>query len=422
MLREPKVYLFDLISALSEAVDLVSPAVGHHHFKVAYASYSLGKELKLPSEDVSSLLLAGMLHDIGAISLKERLDVLRFETDMPHKHSELGYMLVRFFNPFKKISEIIRFHHVKWNNGDGKKFKDFEVPLESHIIHLADRVSVLIDEKEDILNQRTKILSIIENQRGKMFHPELIDALQSLSQKEYFWLDLSSNSIDLILPHFIKKTDFELDKENLTNIAKLFSRIIDFRSPFTAAHSAGVAACAFTLAKLTGFSQRECFLVEIAGYLHDLGKLAVPPEILEKPDALTNSEYNIIRKHPFYTYRILDKIHGFEEIKSYASYHHETLSGNGYPFHIDGANIPYLSRILAAADIYTAVTEDRPYRSGMSAGEAVRVLNSSAAENKIDKNIVHLLINNLALIQDVRITAQEKAKKEYSKFKEHLQE
>ncbi len=94
MIIEPQVHLFDLIKCLSRAMDLISPAVVDHHERVAYIAFSIGAELGLSMDEQNDLILAGALHDSGALSLEERLDALEFETKNPHKHADLGYMLV----------------------------------------------------------------------------------------------------------------------------------------------------------------------------------------------------------------------------------------------------------------------------------------------------------------------------------------
>lgn len=123
MIKQPKIHLFDFILSLSEAIDLISPLVTNHHFKVAYIAYMIGAELQLPPENLNDLVLAGALHDIGAISLKERLDALQFELENPYQHAEMGYLLLRNYGPFLQIADIVRFHHVPWNRGEGLEFK-----------------------------------------------------------------------------------------------------------------------------------------------------------------------------------------------------------------------------------------------------------------------------------------------------------
>jgi HD-GYP domain-containing protein (c-di-GMP phosphodiesterase class II) len=413
MIREPKILLYELISALSEAVDLVSPSVADHHMKVAYIAYNLGLEKGLSGQELDELILAGALHDIGALSLSERLDFLNFEIDHPHKHAELGYQLLKEFEPLANVASIIRFHHVPWNSGKGNNFQGLEVSLYSHILHLADRISVLIDPQKEPLSQVQTIVSTIEAKEGILFVPELVEAFKALAQREYFWLEASSPSRSTLLFKGVLRTSITLDIHGLLSFARLFARIIDFRSRHTATHSSGVAAVAGRIAELIGFSEREVRDLKIAGYLHDLGKLSVPQEILDKEEPLTEDEFNIIKRHAFYTYSLLDQIESMDRINTWASYHHERLDGSGYPFHLTSSDFPLGSRIIAVADIFTALTEDRPYRAGMSDEKVLSILTDMAEENQLDPYLVELLKRYADSIGSIRRETQEAARKEY---------
>lgn len=407
MLQGLQVPLFDLVRGLSSAVDLISPAVTDHHKRVAYIAACLGEELGLPAVQRNNLLLAGMLHDIGALSLKERLETLRFEVENPYRHAERGFRLLKTFEPFsKEIAPIVRFHHTPWNEGAGQEFSGERVPFGSHVLHLADRVAVLAGDRTGILGQVKKIRETIQGRAGKPFVPELVDALQSLAAREAFWLDIVSQPIDQILSRKAGLIVVELDLEGLLSLAKLFARIIDFRSQFTATHSSGVAATAGALAGFLGFSGREQKTMTIAGYLHDLGKLAVPPEILEKPAKLTPEEFDVIRSHAFYTCRILERIEGLELVNAWAALHHERLDGTGYPFHLQAEDLSLGSRIMAVADVFTAVTEDRPYRKGMTADRTLQVLQGMADDGALDPQVVSVLREHFDEVNSARIAAQ----------------
>ena len=132
----------------------------------------------------------------------------------------------------------------------------------------------------------------------------------------------------------------------------------------------------------------------VAGYLHDLGKLAVNNAILEKPGQLDDEEFNSIKSHPFYTYRTLQVIKEFETINTWAALHHERLDGSGYPFHLTAEDIPLGSRIIAMADVFTAITEDRPYRKGMDRDEVLGVMSGMVAGKKLCPNVFQLLADH----------------------------
>jgi HD-GYP domain-containing protein (c-di-GMP phosphodiesterase class II) len=196
----------------------------------------------------------------------------------------------------------------------------------------------------------------------------------------------------------------------------LIRRIIDFRSPFTATHSSGVSATSECLGRLAGLGDHECFELKVAGFLHDLGKLAIPTEILEKPGKLTDEEFNIMRGHTFYTFRALEPIEDLHQINQYGSYHHERLDGTGYPFRLSHKDLPLGSKLLAVADVFTALTEDRPYRKGMSNEQSLIILEKMGENNKLDAKIVKLVRDNFAEINRIRISAQTQSRREYREF------
>jgi len=408
-----KLNMYDLILCLTDAADLVCPEVADHHKQVAYLAFRIGEEFGLSAEQQRELLLAGLLHDIGAFSVQERLELLEFEENS-REHTENGACMVGLFPPLAHVADIIRHHHEPWDHGQCTG--NTRVPLASHILHLADRVAVRIDRSQEVLGQVEDICAAIGAQSGAVFMPELVDTFMRVSRKEYLWLDLAYGSVLNVMPYVMAFDSMELDMERLIGLSHLFACIIDFRSPFTANHSSGVAASAERLAELAGFSPRECRMMRVAGYLHDLGKIAVVNDLLEKPDKLDRQEYNTIRSHTYYTYRTLQNLEDFDTINQWASLHHERLDGSGYPFHLTEDNLPLGSRIMAVADVFTAITEDRPYRAGMGEKEAKTVLHSMVDESILCPYVVSLMDRYFDDINTVRIKAQRESDREYHRF------
>ena len=409
--------LFDFALTVSGVVDAISPALVNHQKRVAYIAWNIGKGIGLSVEQGRKLFFASLLHDIGSLSLKEKLDLLNFDEDPSYNnHAELGYLLFKDFKAISEEANIIRYHHVPWDYGAGREKNGESIPIESNILHLADRISVLIDYNHEVLGQVGGIVEKVKGLSGKVFVPEFVDEFVKLSNREFFWLDVVSSNLDDELTKIHNLPLVFFDIESIHAFAKVFSRIVDFRSRFTAAHSSGVSTCAVELAKLAGFSEKECATMEIAGYLHDLGKLAVPKEILEKPAKLSMEEFNIVKSHTYHTYRILSHISSFETINRWASFHHERLDGSGYPFRISAFDFPLGSRIMAVADVFTALTEDRPYREGMDVDKALHIIETMAQSNALDTYVVSLLKKDINRINDARISSQIAAHKEYEEF------
>jgi putative nucleotidyltransferase with HDIG domain len=155
------------------------------------------------------------------------------------------------------------------------------------------------------------------------------------------------------------------NEDAIDNICLAFAEVIDAKSPFTYRHSSGVAEAAMDIAHWFGMKPRDLKLLRRAALLHDLGKLSVPNAILEKPAKLTNNEWTIVKKHPYYTLEILRRIPGFEALGEEAAAHHEKLDGSGYWRGLVAEQLSTFARILAVADIFDALRAKRPYRDSL---------------------------------------------------------
>lgn len=388
----------DMVLSFSRAMDLLHPAVSEHHLRVAYVSACIAEEMGLSGEEVQSILVAGALHDAAAACAPHARPLLdrALESDPDeniesrvHDHGLECYRLLSGFAPFSKAAASIRFHHVDWNHGAGQYFEGIRVPFESHILRLADRLAVLPAVGRSALVQANKIRIMLYDRAGSCFHPDVVSAFEQLAVKESFWLDLTSPHKEMLLKERFSGGALRLDVDSLHALAKTYASIVDYRSAHTAIHSSGVAKVSELLADRAGLSRSRVRLVGVAGYLHDLGKLSISPTVLEKSEKLTHEETLLIRQHPYFTRQILSAVPGLEDVTTWAALHHERLDGNGYPFR--ERRIPFEARIVAVADIFTAISEDRPYRMGMDRTECMHVMNTLVRDGAIDGDIVSLL-------------------------------
>lgn len=177
-----------------------------------------------------------------------------------------------------------------------------------------------------------------------------------------------------------------LARANLSFATALVATL-DARDRYTAGHSAAVAIYARDIAVRMGLSEREQELVHLCGLVHDVGKIGLPPGLLEKPGALSLDERRQMEQHPVIGERILEKVDDYAEIASIVRHHHERVDGNGYPDRLEGDAIPLLGRIIAVADAYNAMTSDRPYRDAMPSRVA-RLRLAQAVESQFDTAVV----------------------------------
>lgn len=413
--------MIDLLACVSQAADLIDPALVDHHKEVAVIAGAIAREMGVAEQSRLNVVGAALVHDIGALSVAERLKTTRFDYDEGFAHSEPGYLLLRQYAPFEDIARIVRVHHAQWRNGAGAQYLGEPVPVESLIIHVADRVAVLVDRGSPVLDQHDAIVSRIAEQSGSRFLPEAIEAFVRIARDEAFWLDIVSASTgavgtDIDRLEGATRTDWVGQHE----FAGMISRIVDFRSAFTATHTSGVASTVMALGRSLGMDEGLVSRLGIAGDLHDVGKLAVPTEILEKPGPLDAHEWAQMKAHTYYTYKVLMSGGALSEIAGLAAYHHERLDGTGYPFHIEASGLDEGARLMAVADIFTAVSEDRPYRKGMTKDAAISVLREAAERGAIDPTLVEVLVDDFEGVDEVRLAAQAQRQQEFADFRRAL--
>jgi len=421
---------YNISSLLAEVSDLSAcfdKSLRGHNLRVSIISLAVATKLSFSREFLLNLLVASLFHDIGILLFKEReqVEILK-EESVKNKainlHAIVGYKLLEKFPLFKKAAVIVRDHHrtyCEFISSPGK----FVFPAQ--IVFLADRIDVWIttqiERGKTLLEAIGSLREKLERGRGKLFSPKLLDVfVRFYLEKEAFWFGLYTEEEYLkeTVLYYLNSLDFSIDIKEFLRVVKLFGFLIDFKSPFTATHSSGVAQTAVHLASYFHFSQEELRKMKIAGFLHDIGKVLIPSEILEKPAKLSEGEFFLMKSHVFHTYRILRRFVRDEDIVKWASYHHERLNGRGYPFKLKANQIPLGSRIMAVADIFTALTEDRPYKRALSSEEALRILIQLSKRGELDSQVVSVLSKNLSAIDRSRKVAQERASKLYRELKE----
>lgn len=426
MSQAGRISLYGMVACLSSALDLVSPAVANHQKRTAFIAARVAEVMKLSAAQRRAIILAAMLHDCGAMSLGSKLEALDFDFDQknPHQHAELGYLFLKKIdamfqrNQALGMANLVRHHHVAWADGRGRLHNDRIVAMESHLLHLADRVEVLCKRGRQPLEQAEGVRRRIDQAAGESFDPRMVQAFQEAASREAFWLELEYlDEIEAYLANQVGAAgEMPLDMAGLMGLSNIIGEMVDYRSSFTATHSLGVARAAELLAELAGFSQEQRAMIMAAGHLHDIGKLAVPSEILDKPALLDAAEMRVVKTHPYQTHRLLSSLSGLGEIRAWAAYHHETLDGAGYPFRLNAAAIPLGSRIIAVADIFTALTEDRPYRRGLPLAEVLTILGQLAATGKQDKLVIGLAQQHSRRLDEARRQAQTEGAEGYQRF------
>jgi HD-GYP domain-containing protein (c-di-GMP phosphodiesterase class II) len=391
--------LHEAVYSLSNALDLVGVTHIHHGKRVAYIAAECAKQLGWQGQRLDDLFQAAILHDCGVSKTAVHARLAQFEWEQDSEHCQIGSELLSLCPLLAHLSDVILHHHTPWS-----VLKNVDISMQmkliANCIYLAEHVDVLslaclVDQANLLLSRQIIIDKILENCEG-CFCPELVAVFIEISKSSLFWLVLESGDTSRYTStwkaHVPNK---EIAFYELKSLVHIFSHIVDAKSPYTKEHSDGVANLARFIGTLLELSEETCEMLELAGLLHDIGKLRVPSKLLEKPGKLTEEEYTIVQRHSFDTYDILKNINGLEKITEWASQHHERLDGKGYPLQIRNGALSLEARIVAVADVFQALAQNRPYRKALDVYAIIEILNEQVISGQLDATIVLCVENNL---------------------------
>ncbi len=366
-----------LVEGLSYALDVAEKSYFSHSKHVAYTSVMLAKELGLSNEEQRDLYFAALLHDIGVGN-----------SYTMEEHCELGRDIVLKLPLKNCIAKYVYYHHEFYDGSGPFGVVGDDIPLAAQIICLTNSFDIMFrDIKILRIEDIVEIKKWIEENRD-LFNPIIIQAFSKLVEKEFILLDYFNNEFNTILKTKIDVKGKELGFDDVKIYAHTLAKIIDNKSPFTFRHSVGIAKLATKITKDLGYDIETQNKMYISALLHDIGKLVISNDIIDKPGKLNEKERFEINKHTYYTRWILSQIQGFEEITEFASNHHEKLNGKGYPLQLKEREICELCRIMAICDIYQALTEERPYRDNMPMEKVWAIIESMADKQELDGVLV----------------------------------
>ena len=355
-----------------------------HSLQVAYLTLKICKNLDIDEDTKNSLVIAAYFHDFSAekTNMCDSLD--KYEKGNAVKeHCILGYLLFKFLLPKSDICKFILYHHNTYDVD--YIINNIENPLESNIIKLADDISIY-----NIFNEQASVNDVIDflNERSYMYNSNYLNrfldtnakmAIENVlneSYKENFWKE-----VDLLNYKVI----------TIEDIIVCLAFIIDCKCDITNFHSLSVSNTSCMLGKYFNLSENEYYNLKIGSLLHDIGKIAIPNEILKKEGPLTKAEFEIMKQHVVYTYEILSNLK-HEHILNIASNHHEKLNGKGYPRGL--SDLTLSEKIVAVADIFVALIQKRSYKDGFSKDKVIEILSNCANKGEIDGEVVKKVIEN----------------------------
>ncbi len=388
-------FLIALSTALDYAEREIMHITTHHSKRCAYIVLRMGQELGMTKEECFDLCSLGLMHDNGITQAFLRQTFLEAGSpkNLPllenlKEHCSIGEENIADFPFLTNPHNVILYHHEYLDGSGlyGKKGDD--IPLMSQIICFADELDMHMDLLNITVDNLDELHAFIKERSGTLFREDICEAFFRLSSKISFWRDLRDDNIIFALKQYLPLFTVDIDPTHMLAITAVFSLIIDAKSNFTATHSNELMDKAAMMGEHFKWDTDKKIRFQMAANLHDVGKLAMPSEILEKEGPLTTDEFEQIKEHAYITHTILGSIEGFGDIHSWAAAHHERLDGSGYPFGLKDVELSFESRLLATLDMYQALTEDRPYREAMPHSEAIKLMRANTHEGLLDSHIV----------------------------------
>ena len=382
--------LNQVLAILLRALDHIDVRLVDHGHRVAYIVYKmLQADGSYQEETLRELCTIASLHDIGAYKTEEIDQMMRFESEDVFDHSIYGYLFLKHMSPLKKWARIVLYHHL---NYDMHQPISYEYMHIADMIHLADRIDVLLQTKNCWLD-----LDEMSKQRDPKYSAANIMLFQKANELYDIKGKIMNGSYLGELTNLSKETEYS--EEILLEFIKMIAYSIDFRSETTVSHVITTVGISMELGKLLGLEETELRKIEFGAYLHDIGKISTPLEILEKPGLLTNDEMLIMKKHIDVTGNILQgRIH--EEIRLIAFRHHEKIDGSGYPRKLKGEQLTLNDRIVAVADIMSALTGKRSYKESFPKDEVIEILRKQKESGQLCEKVTDTAIRNYDAIME----------------------
>ncbi len=374
----------NIIQILKKALDSVDSRLVDHGERVGYlVAKMLEAKGNAAQEEIVDCYVLGLLHDIGAYKTEEIGEMMRFERVDIWNHSIYGYLFLKTAGPMGSLADAVLCHHVNWNRLEQMPCEHREL---ANLLNLADRIETYLRVKGKPVGAEQ-----LEAYRGTRFLGDLIDLFYQAEDRFQLQTRLTDGSFILDTERFMNLAAY--DMTTLIRCIQMAAYSIDFRSETTVTHTITTVSVSVELARLldvSSFAKRQIYL---GAYLHDLGKIVIPVEIIEKPGQLTPQEMEVMKTHVVHSGRI---IRGFvsESIYNIATRHHEKLDGSGYPLGLKANQLSLPEQIVAVADIISALYGRRSYKDAFPKERVISILKSMAEDGKISKLVTSVAIEH----------------------------
>jgi len=288
-------------------------------------------------------------------------------------------------------AEAVRSLDEHWDgSGYPDSVKGEQIPLLARICAVAQHLDIFSAGRGT-----QNAIATLEERSGTWFDPQFVRIALSLHRRGTLWTNCSPGDREEDTRQAVLDLDtgtrHKLEHDQVDQICEAFADVVDAKSPFTFRHSMGVADAALGIAETMGLPADRVQLVRRAALLHDIGKLSVSNAILDKRSVLSANEWKAVHLHPRMTRSILERVRSFREMAVIAGEHHEKLDGSGYPDRLTARDLSRESRIIAVADVFGALTEDRPYRACLDLKDTLSIM-TEFAPHQLDGDCFDALV------------------------------
>jgi len=378
-----EVTLKQMILIIHRTINSVDKRLLNHGEQVAYIMLNLLKaEGSYSDEEILEICAVSIFHDIGAYKVAERDKLVEIDTVDPFDHAVYGALFIKYFSPLSDLYNVVLTHHFTFKYFENKQMN--VICKEGLLLNFADYIDRVY------LNKNALTKDYIKDHKGN-YLKEHIELFVEADRKFDFISKLLNGSYQKELESFFETKI--LTREEVLSYSKMLAYSIDFRSESTVKHTILVEAISYQIGKLYGLDEEKLIKIKVASVLHDIGKIGIPVEILEKPGKLTNEEFEIMKSHSIIGYNILSDLN-IDDIRDIGTLHHEKLDGTGYPFGLKGEELKVEIRIMVIGDIVSALLGARSYKEEFNKDKIIKILENMVDMNKIDSKIVNLFINN----------------------------
>ena len=368
--------LNNFLLSISLALDLMEKNIyntnRNHSKRVAYICLKIAQKYEFTPQELADLCAYALVHNIA----------LNKEKDYDKAHFELAQELVDKLPFLCGYRDVLKYQQEYFNGSGVFGKKEDEIPLFSQIISFAHILDTKFDLTGEDVENRKGIVDFLGENEDVLFSANLVDKFLDVASTIDFWLDMQSEN-DILYFIFGSLHDF--------TITPTFEEVLSYTTVFMSLNDENEALLdrCQKMTQFYGFDHKDEQTFLIAASLHDIGKLAIPRNILKKEEKLTSNEYEMVKSYPYYTKKILSNLMGFNDITNWASRAQETIDGQGYPYKLSGKDLSLKDRLMATLNVYQSLRTKKSYRDAYTHKDAIKIMRDLAHFKKLDTAVVN---------------------------------